>query len=142
MTTDSFIAHASGEVQPVPDLDDTAEFSPYPPNPPTLADFQERVARWRREKIPNATLDGQLGKLEDETDELMGACMEADPTQAEALIVLKEAADVCIVACNVADLAGLSFADILHEKQTRNEAKVWKEDGSGKAQHVKEDRQP
>jgi hypothetical protein len=135
VTPDTFRAHRDGEVLPVPNLDDTAEFAPAL----TLADFQSRVAAWRKRAIPNATLDGQLGKLEDETDELMGACMEADPTQAEALIVLKEAADVFVVSCNVADLAGLSFADIVLEKQASNEAKTWKEDGSGKAQHVEGD---
>jgi phosphoribosyl-ATP pyrophosphohydrolase len=131
---DFFLPHKGGDPVPVPDLDDTAEFTPYPPGPLTISQLQERIAAWRKRAIPNATVDGQIDKLEDEADELSESCW-LDGIEG----VLKEAADVCIVACNVADLAGLSFADILLEKQARNEAKTWKEDGSGKAQHVKED---
>jgi NTP pyrophosphatase (non-canonical NTP hydrolase) len=45
MTTDSFIAHASGEVLPVPDLDDTAEFAPYPPAPLTANEYQREAMK-------------------------------------------------------------------------------------------------
>jgi NTP pyrophosphatase (non-canonical NTP hydrolase) len=134
VTPDTFRAHRDGEVLPVPNLDDTAEFAPAL----TLAEFQKRVAAWRATKIPGATLAGQAAKLQDEAVELNEAVSWASSDRASVTDVLKEAADVCIVACNVADLAGLSFADILLDKQARNEAKTWKEDGSGKAQHVKE----
>jgi NTP pyrophosphatase (non-canonical NTP hydrolase) len=139
VTNDTFKAHKNGEVLPVPNLDDTAEFAPYPPGPLTLAEFQKRVAAWRKRAIPNATLDGQLVKLIDEAEELIDEGEWRSEIEHGASAMLKEAADVCIVACNVADLAGLSFADILLDKQARNEAKTWKEDGSGKAQHVEGD---
>jgi hypothetical protein len=140
MTADTFIAHASGLVQPVPDLDDTAEFSPYPPAPLTLADFQERVARWRKAKIPNATLAGQLDKLDDEAKELRNQIPPPDwiINPAELPGILNELCDVIIVGCNVADLAGISLAELLDAKQTKNEQRTWKADSTGKAQHVKE----
>jgi NTP pyrophosphatase (non-canonical NTP hydrolase) len=135
VTPDTFRAHRDGEVLPVPNLDDTAEFAPAL----TLAEFQKRVAAWRKRAIPYADLRGQLDKLDDEAGELREAVDESGMHPAFVQAILREAADVCIVACNVADLAGLCFQRVLDEKQAENEAKVWKEDGSGKAQHVKED---
>jgi NTP pyrophosphatase (non-canonical NTP hydrolase) len=130
---ETFKAHKNGEVLPVPNLDDTAEFTA----PLTLAEFQQRVAAWRKRAIPNATLYGQLDKLFLEAEELRAAIVDARSPE-EVRHALRELCDLIIVGCNVADLAGKSLAELLDAKQTKNEQRTWKCDNSGKAQHVEE----
>jgi NTP pyrophosphatase (non-canonical NTP hydrolase) len=128
---DTFLSHFEGKPVPLPDPDDTAESSPSPPAL-TLADFQSRVATWRKRAIRGATLNGQVNKLVDESTELIDASVRRVQ---DIRKILNEVCDLIIVGCNVADLAGESLAALLDKKMTTNEQRIWKTEG-GKAQHV------
>ncbi len=107
----------------------------------------EKIKKWNEETFPDATLGGQLEKLEEEFEEYCSAYYSADD-------VKKELADIFIVlgglrrwksktGCYIENVMTIQMSfevltDLLlniSEKMEINRNRVWKKSGNGKFHH-------
>lgn len=110
------------------------------------------IAKWHEETFPDATLDGQIEKYNEEYDEFY----EAD-TPKDAVV---ELADMFIVVCGIARFSAMDalfyFHEVDHElginsisfeqlsnavdkKMEKNRKRVWVKTGEGTFHHTNKD---
>ena len=104
--------------------------------------LEKEIIEWHTKTFPDATMEGQLIKLEEEMNELANSANSEEG--------LKEAADVYIVLCglkrwdsyigNFVMYYGFSYEDDLYEaiveKMNKNKARVWAKTAEGTYHHT------
>ena len=104
--------------------------------------LDKEIIEWHSQTFPDATMEGQLIKLEEELNEFLNS-----ETKEEEL---KEAADIYIVLCglkrwdsrigNFVMYYGFSYEDDLYEaiveKMNKNKARVWAKTAEGTYHHT------
>lgn len=108
-------------------------------------DLAKEITKWHEECFPDATMEGQLIKLEEEMNEFLNS-----ETKEEKL---KEAADIYIVLCGLKRwdsqigkfvmYYSFSYEDDLYEaiveKMNKNKARVWAKTAEGTYHHTNEE---
>ena len=108
------------------------------------------IAKWHEETFPDATLEGQLKKYEEERDEFISSDFKD----------LSELADMFIVACGIArfdiklgfsallnvsfwrsfikmqDFDKDNFVKVIEQKMEKNRKRVWTKTAEGSYHHV------
>ena len=107
--------------------------------------LEKEIIDWHAKTFPDATMEGQLIKLEEEMNELSNSANSEEE--------LKEAADVYIVLCGlkrwdsyigkfVKDfwfLPTISLYNAIVEKMNKNKARTWAKTTEGSYHHTNEE---
>lgn len=104
--------------------------------------LEKEIIEWHTKTFPDATLEGQLIKLEEELNELVNAKNKKEK--------LKEAADVYIVLCGLKRwncqiekfitrfwfVPAISLYNAVIEKMNKNKARTWAKTTEGSYHHT------
>lgn len=107
--------------------------------------LKKEIIEWHTKTFPDATMEGQLIKLEEELNELVNAKNKKEK--------LKEAADVYIVLCGLKRwnsyigkfmiqewfLGADDLYNAVVEKMNKNKARVWAKTTEGTYHHTNEE---